>query len=324
MKENYNITNREKLSDTEIESFKNYSDFELRLKKSNQSFKGKWFLLLLMGIVLTIFLINFFNQKKKYEIFKGAGLTYNDFKLNNKKSSKFLNYVSDNDSSIENTFFSIAGNNEVTDIKAEQVNKDQKFKNLFISWIPNKLELVKWQEFNDIYIKTTNPDVHVTYVKGKNIRVKKLGKDKFRLYPDTSKNGGEILVYCENDENIQVLQETKYFEFVNPELPVLSLNGKSNGEKVLIEELLNHSLEAYHKNERVEVLSFTFIYKEIGLENRLYQNSRKLNLSVRNIIRKQEPGDKIRFENIKIKLYNGYIETIPKLEFEIREKTFRD
>lgn len=197
-----------------------------------------------------------------------------------------------------------------------------------VSIVPDTNVLLRWQNNNEVIIQSLNPKVPVSHVRGVNMEVKDLGGGKYRLFPfysDTlNYQGGKLLIYCLDAKGISKLNTIKEYKFETPEMPIVKIAGVRSDSVILAKQLLNNKLEASHKGEFVKVLSFNLLYTELGQEKQLTEYSDKFSLEIRNIFRRLEPGDIIKFTDIKVLLRNGYIETIPIITYYIDEERERN
>lgn len=320
-----NIGNRRVLSDAEIESFKDYEGLHLEIATSNNALKfyKKW--LFLSGAIVLVGIIGYFFLESQHKKNKDHNLlTINNVNQTiNKNSESVIELDSANiklltQNKIKNEEKTITYIYQPTNADSIK-GKTNDFLSSNVIITPNLDTLLKWQSINEVTILIKNGNNQVSHVEGSNIHVEKISNDRYRLIPyrESSENKGKLYIYCKDKDGISRLNSIKTYEFAEPKMPIVTINNVKQNSNLLKDELLFAELKANHLNKRVKILSFNLIYKENGVYRKIYHEGSNFPIEMRNIFRKLERTDEVRFIDIKVQLQNGYIETVTEVKYLI-------
>lgn len=197
-----------------------------------------------------------------------------------------------------------------------------------ISIFPEADSLFRWQTNNDFRIISENKTIAVAKVRGINMDVEKVGENTYRLkpyYSDTvSYEGGKLFIYTLNPEGEAKLHTIKEFKFVDPEMPTLSIQGVASDSIIELRKLISGKLDAFYKGRKVEILSYTIKFRGINGDFEETNTENLFSLQIKNNFRNLNDGERVVFYNVKVRIPNGYIETIPIATFFIEKKNLFD
>lgn len=207
---------------------------------------------------------------------------------------------------------------QVTKIKLEK--NTHKF-----SFRPDTNILYKWQQENMIKVWSL-PDTGIIYkVKGINMNVEEMGEGNYKLTPDHSDtltyDAGKLLIYRLNGDGDKSLHTVKEYKFIEPELPRVKVHDVWSDSIIQKQDFINSKLEAYHKGKRVLILSYGAV-RSINDTTDLRLNIKgcEFPIGIKNDFHKLRDASVVYFYDVKIMLLNGYIETIPEIQFFVEDK----
>ncbi len=174
--------------------------------------------------------------------------------------------------------------------------------------------LYRWRTPNKVIVFSDNPKIPVAHVRGQNMEVKKISKNKYQLFPvysDTlNYQGGKLKVYCKNKRGKIKLHTIKEFKFIDPIMPKVSIAGIGNDSVIKRDLLVSSHLNANYNGVNCKILAYNLIYMDDDGEQSIIEYSGRFPIHVRNAFRKLSAGSTIKFQDIKILLPNGELETV--------------
>lgn len=213
----------------------------------------------------------------------------------------------------------------VTQLSYSQVTKIklEKKTHLF-SFKPDTNIAYRWQKENIVNI-TSTPDTGISFtVRGVNMEVEYLGDGDYKMIPfhtDTMKfDAGKLLIYKLNAEGEKQIHTAKEYLFIDPVLPKIKIHNVSEDSIIQKSDVANAKLEAFHEGNQVLVLSYS-VKREVNdttVVNDEYLGC-EFPIELKNRFRKLSNASVIYFYDVRVKLMNGYIETVPRVTFFVED-----
>lgn len=208
-------------------------------------------------------------------------------------------------------------NAQVTKIKLAKKTHMFKFE-------PDTNVLYRWQEENVVNV-SAEPDTGILFfVKGINMDVVDIGGGDYQLKPyhsdTTFFQGGKLLVYKVNALGEKQIHTAKEFRFIDPKLPRIKVHDVSPDSIIQKGDLVNAKIDAYHKGNKVLVLSYV-IKREVNDSTTVDEKilGCEFPINLKNKYRRLSDGSVIYFYDIRVKLVNGFIETIPRVTYFVED-----